>query len=974
MTHIRILSQNICLLLIGLVPAAWADTASYTTAGTYTWTCPAGVTLVQVECWGGGGAGGGAHRNTSNAYGSGGGGGAYAKSTIAVVPGNGYTVIVGGGGQHTTATISANAQAASGGNSSFGSGSTVMAVGGGGGYDAYNGAEGTAGSGGASGSSTGTTTYSGGNGYKGSSPYGGGGGSSAGSSGNGNNAASGGNGATAPTGGGAGGNGGNSSAKGGSNGGAPGGGGGGAYSSGAQQSGGNGADGQVILTYTVYTGVIGTWNVDADGNWSSAGNWNGGVPTAAGDVATFGVGSSLRTVTLDASESVGAIFFTNANSFTIADGGLGNTLTLDNNGAGVAISVTAGTANSIGTQVSLNDNATLTVSAGGSLNVSGVVSSTGAETLTVNGAGTVILGGANTYTGGTSINGGILNAGVAQNSTVSGPLGASGTISFGGGTLQFSAASSAWDPSARFNTAASQAYSIDTANQSVTFATALTSSGGTLTMLGAGTLTLDGVNTYSGSTTVSAGTLTIGGAGQLGGGSYTGTLSIGASGTFSYNSTASQTLWSVTGAGGLALTGSGTLFLTNAPSYTGPTVVSGGTLVLQGPNAASSGLYNSTSITINNGGTIQVNADNSFQGNNSANTHTVTINTGGTLTVLASADSGTGPSSHITGPLNLNGGTLAAPATGFYGYGNWSLRNGVVVAGGVNPSTISANSVALAQTGGTTFNVANGGTSSGIDLLVSGAFQHTSDPDTGLIKTGNGTMALSSAQNNYTSSTTINGGTLEIIGSGSLGGGSYAGLITNNASFVYNSSAAQTLSGVISGTGTLTQAGGGILTLGGLNTYGGNTTISAGTLELAQSSATLATNSTVTIASGAQLQLDVATVTNQVANLVTNGVAAGNGLYSSANSAGFITGSGYLQVGAVAVGPSGPAQLTYSYSAGVLSLSWPAGQSWRLQMQTNSLATGLGTNWIYVTDGSVSSTNITVDPAIPTAFYRLTFP
>lgn len=100
--------------------------------------------------------------------------------------------------------------------------------------------------------------------------------------------------------------------------------------------------------------------------------------------------------------------------------------------------------------------------------------------------------------------------------------------------------------------------------------------------------------------------------------------------------------------------------------------------------------------------------------------------------------------------------------------------------------------------------------------------------------------------------------------------------------------------------GTLTKTGAGSLILRGANTYTGSTTISAGTLVLAQSFATLAANSKMTIASGAQLQLDVATVTNQVASLVTNGVAAGNGLYSSANSSGFITGSGFLQVGAVA--------------------------------------------------------------------------
>ena len=119
-------------------------------------------------------------------------------------------------------------------------------------------------------------------------------------------------------------------------------------------------------------------------------------------------------------------------------------------------------------------------------------------------SGTVTLTGANTYTGGTNINGGILNVGS------SGAIGSSGTIGFGGGTLQYSA-SNTTDYSNRFSTAASQAYSIDTNGQNVTYATALTSSGGTLSKTGSGTLTLTGTNTFNGATTVSGGTLLLSG-------------------------------------------------------------------------------------------------------------------------------------------------------------------------------------------------------------------------------------------------------------------------------------------------------------------------------------------------------------------------------------------------------------------------------------------------------------------------------
>jgi fibronectin-binding autotransporter adhesin len=65
--------------------------------------------------------------------------------------------------------------------------------------------------------------------------------------------------------------------------------------------------------------------------------------------------------------------------------------------------------------------------------------------------------------------------------------------------------------------------------------------------------------------------------------------------------------------------------------------------------------------------------------------------------------------------------------------------------------------------------------------------------------------------------------------------------------------------------------------------------------------------------------------------------------------------------------------ITFSVSGNTLSLSWPANYTgWYLQMQTNSLSTGLSTNWVDVPGSSaINSTNITIDPAIPAVFYRL---
>jgi autotransporter-associated beta strand protein len=162
--------------------------------------------------------------------------------------------------------------------------------------------------------------------------------------------------------------------------------------------------------------------------------------------------------------------------------------------------------------------------------------------------------------------------------------------------------------------------------------------------------------------------------------------------------------------------------------------------------------------------------------------------------------------------------------------------------------------------------------------------------------------------------------------------------------------------------------GSGVLTLTGTNTYTGNTTVSNGTLVIQVAS--LAGSSTVSVATGAVLQLDF-TTTNVVAGFLTNGVSLPAGVYNAANVAPFIAGLGSLQV--ASAGPSVPATLTNSFSGTTLSLSWPA-EGWKLQQQTNALSKGLFTNWVDITDGSASSTNITVDRTQPTVFYRLVYP
>jgi rhamnogalacturonan endolyase len=200
--------------------------------------------------------------------------------------------------------------------------------------------------------------------------------------------------------------------------------------------------------------------------------------------------------------------------------------------------------------------------------------------------------------------------------------------------------------------------------------------------------------------------------------------------------------------------------------------------------------------------TVVASSTHTWSGNNTNYTGTITLQGSGSLR-LGSLNAVSAGTAYI-----FNGGTMSHNVDGLFNLGSLSGS------GTLNTGSSRNFSIGALGLEDTTF--------SGV---IAGAGY--------IVKTGSKTLILDGA-NTYAGGTIINAGTLQIGDNGTTGVPG-TGNITNNATLAINRADALNDSalGVISGAGTLVQAGDGVLTLTNIHTCSGPTFIEAGTLALA---------------------------------------------------------------------------------------------------------------------------------------------
>lgn len=390
-----------------------------------------------------------------------------------------------------------------------------------------------------------------------------------------------------------------------------------------------------------------------------------------GSVIANGVGASTLTKT-----GSGTLELTSPNTYTGQTYVNEGTLRMSNTnqlGAGASTLNLNGTLQttatfSLGRPVVLGGNGgVFDVANGTTLTESGVVSGLGFTLTSSNGSGTLILSGSNLFTGGLTIEAGILrqNNSNALNSNGLNSLafgsGITAKLQLNGFNAVFSGLTSG-SANAVIENASNTTSTLRVNNGADnTYAGVIQNGTGTgvLSFIkgGIGILTLTGANSYTGTTSIHGGTLQFGDGTAGHDGSISNSSNITNHTNLIYNTFGSSSYSGIiSGPGSVTKKGAGTMTLSGNHTYTGTTVVSGGTLVVSGSLAPGSLAVDGSSSTFN------------YTNGSAALTRNVTV-TGGATFKYNSAQP-------YAGTLTFTNGTLS-------GSGNF----------GANPITIGANNV-----------------------------------------------------------------------------------------------------------------------------------------------------------------------------------------------------------------------------------------------------------------------------------------
>jgi autotransporter-associated beta strand protein len=431
------------------------------------------------------------------------------------------------------------------------------------------------------------------------------------------------------------------------------------------------------------------------------------VSTAAvgntGSASPLGTGSTIRMGTTTAAVSpTNRLTYTGAGEVTnkvIDLFGVSGTASIYNTGGGTLKFTSNFTASGAAAH-QLNVDGT----AGGTVEIAGaIVDNSGANTTSIKkgGNGVLVLSGSNTYTGVTNVNQGTLQFATGSlNTTSSIQFTNTGTLQWADGNTQ--------DLSSRITMVSSAYARIDTNGNNVTFASSIGSStSGILNKIGNGTLNLTAANTYGGGTTVEAGTVkfssgALGSSGQIrvtGGAlqwasgntddissrfsltaNSTGTLDTNGNNISFANALASTAPTGNQTGAGFIKAGSGKLTLNGVSTYTGATLISGGTLAL----GANGSIATSSELSLGTVGTFDVRDQ---SGSYTVNTLKGSGEVKGSLIISNTLAIGNSP-----GTINFSGDLALAAGSKF----TYELTSGI------NPSLGSADLASV--TGGLTIN------------------------------------------------------------------------------------------------------------------------------------------------------------------------------------------------------------------------------------------------------------------------------